>query len=254
MGPILSAKDITVIRGERTVLREVNVDFYEGELTCIIGPNGTGKSTLLGVLAGDVAPDAGEIVLGGSPLHTYRSKELARLRAVLPQDHTVHFEYAVEDVVELARIVHKTSPEVDEAIITESLFTAEVAHLRRRNIQTLSGGERARAGFARVIAQTTPVVFLDEPTAALDLRHQEVVLRSARELAREGKCVIVVVHDLNLAAAYADRILVLADQGVVADGPVGEVFDAERISAVYGQRVMVIEHPTRGCPVVLTTD
>src|SRR5699024_11175285 len=128
--------------------------------------------------------------------------------------------------------------------------TADVLELAERNVQTLSGGEAARTAFARVLAQTTPVVLLDEPTAALDLHHQVTVLRKARALADEGACVIAVLHDLNLAAAYADRIVVLDAGRVAADGSPREVLTPELIARVYRQPVQVIEHPTRAIPLV----
>ena len=166
----------------------------------------------------------------------------------------VRFSYSVEEIVELARLSHETSPDEDAQIITDSLDRAEVEHLRLRDVQTLSGGEMSRAGFARVLAQTTPVLLLDEPTAALDLRHQELVLRNARQLRDFGACVVIVLHDLNLAAAYSDRVIMMADGRIVADGTPEEVFTSERIEEVYRQPVVVTSHPTRGCPLILSTD
>ena len=134
------------------------------------------------------------------------------------------------------------------------LAAGDVTHLAPRDVQTLSGGEASRTAFARVLAQTTPVVFLDEPTAALDLQHQEAVLRIARGLADEGACVIVVLHDLNLAAGYADRIVMLHRGRIAADGSPRAVLTRETIEHVYAQPVLVLEHPTRGVPLVVSDD
>ncbi|NWO17130.1 MULTISPECIES: heme ABC transporter ATP-binding protein [unclassified Corynebacterium] len=251
---MLVAEDICVTLGSTEILNSVSTHLKAGEITTLIGPNGAGKSTLFAALAADVEPTAGRVVLDGQNIGKYNPKELALKRAVLPQDQVVRFSYSVEEIVELARLSHETSPDEDSEIITNSLDRAEVEHLRLRDVQTLSGGEMSRAGFARVLAQTTPVLLLDEPTAALDLRHQELVLRNARQLRDFGACVVIVLHDLNLAAAYSDRVIMMADGHIVADGTPEEVFTAERIEEVYRQPVVVTSHPTRDCPLILSTD
>ena len=220
----------------------------------MIGPNGAGKSTLFSVLAGDVRPDRGTVALGGRSISSFTPKQLARQRSVLPQDHMVRFSYSVEEIVKLARLSHPADPERDERIIGSSLDAVEMNPLRHRDVQTLSGGEMGRAAFARVLAQTTPIVLLDEPTAALDLRHQEAVLRRAQRLRSDGTCVVVVLHDLNLAAAHADRVVLLDGGRIVASGTPREVLTVDNIERVYQQPVIVTEHPTRGCPLIVTTD
>lgn len=254
MTPMLQAVGLNVVLGTNHVLKDVDLDVQADRLTTLIGPNGAGKSTLFAALSGDLAPTSGEVVLRGRAVRSYRPKQLALLRSVLPQDHMVRFSYSVEEIVQLARLSHEPDPDQDAQIVADSLAAAELSGMRRRDVQTLSGGEMARTAFARTLAQTTPVVLLDEPTAALDLRHQEVVLRHARRLRDEGACVIVVVHDLNLAAAYSDRVVMLQHGAIVADGPPEEVLTADRIAAVYRQRVLVTDHPTRRCPMVVTVD
>ncbi|RZL87584.1 MAG: ATP-binding cassette domain-containing protein, partial [Variovorax sp.] len=180
---------------------------HRGDLLALVGPNGAGKSTLLSLAAGDQRPTAGSVDLHGRPIHQWKIAELARERSVLPQDHAVRFAFTVREVVAMGRLPHPPKPAQDAAIVEAALATADVVPLQQRDVQSLSGGEAARTGFARVLAQQTPLILLDEPTAALDLQHQERVLRSARALTREGACVIAVLHDLNLAAAYADRIV-----------------------------------------------
>lgn len=251
---MIAATDVTVQLGGNVILDNVSIETGTGSLTILIGPNGAGKSTLFSVLAGDVAPASGTVRLDKRPIGDFKPKDLARLRAVLPQDHIVRFSYSVEEVVRMARLAHPVDEDLDDLIVTESLAAAEVSYMRVRDVQTLSGGEMARTAYARVLAQTTPIVLLDEPTAALDLRHQEAVLRHARSLRDAGSCVIVVLHDLNLAAAYADRIVMLSGGRIVADGDPRSVLTAERIESVYDQSVLVTEHPTRGCPLVVSTD
>ncbi|MBA0049665.1 heme ABC transporter ATP-binding protein [Streptomyces sp. AJS327] len=250
----LAASGVDVVLAGNHILQNLDIDIGPGELTSLVGPNGAGKTTVFAALSGDLEPTRGQVLLDGTPVRTYRPKELALRRAVLPQDHLVRFSYSVEEVVHLARLSHPSDPATDEKVVSESLDAAEVSHMRRRDVQTLSGGEMARTAFARTLAQTTPIVLLDEPTAALDLRHQEAVLRHARRLRDDGACVVVVLHDLNLASAYSDRVIMLHDGKVVADGPPSTVFTAERIKRVYRQEVLVTNHPTRSCPLIVTTD
>ena len=163
----------------------------------------------------------------------------------------MRFGFGVREVVAMGRLPHPADAEADGRIVEQSLAAADVVALGERNVQTLSGGEAARTAFARVLAQTTPVVLLDEPTAALDLHHQERLLRHVRGLADAGACAIAVLHDLNLASAYADRIVMLCEGRVAADGTPREVLRRETVERVYRQPVLVIEHPTRGVPLVL---
>lgn len=239
----------------RPLVDGIHLAFQAGTLTALVGPNGAGKSTLLGLAAGDLAPSRGRVSLRGRLLRQqWPVRALARERAVLPQDHGVRFAFSVSEVVAMGRLPHPPDPAVDEAIIAAALSTADVDALADRDVQSLSGGEATRTAYARVLAQQTALVLLDEPTAALDLAHQEALLRSARQLVRDGACVIAVLHDLNLAAGYADRIVVLQRGRTVADGTPREVLTRERIEAVYGQPVVVIDHPTRPIPLVVTTD
>lgn len=252
-GPILSL-DRAGLRVDRHVIVDgISLDFFPGTLTALIGPNGAGKSTLLGLAAGDVPPTSGRVTLAGRPVSAWPAKALARRRAVLPQDHAVRFAFSAREVVAMGRLAHAPDPERDARIVEDALAVADASHLADRDVQTLSGGESARVAFARVLAQDTPVLFLDEPTAALDLHHQERLMRAVRQRTAEGACVIVVLHDLNLAAA-ADRIVMLADGRVAADGDPHAVLRPDTIEGVYRQRVRVLEHPTRGTPLVVVAD
>ena len=238
----------------RAILDGIDLAFHAGTLTALVGPNGAGKSTLLGLLSGDHAPGTGRVALGGRALQDWNARALARERAVMLQEHAVRFAFSVEEVVAMGRLPHPPDPAADAALVASAMDTADVAHLAQRDVQTLSGGEAARTVFARVLAQATPVLLLDEPTAALDLRHQETLLRRARGLADAGACVIVVLHDLNLAAGYSDRIVMLADGRVAAGDNPREVLTQATIERVYRQAVRVIPHPTRDVPLVVTAD
>ena len=242
---------ITLRRGGPAVLEGVDLELRGGEVLGLVGPNGAGKSSLLGVIAGEFTPDAGEVLLDDAPIGTYSTAELARRRAVLTQEHMISFPFLVREIVAMGRAPWARRPEEDhdETIIETSMIETDVARFADRRTTELSGGERARVALARVLAQRTPIVLLDEPTAALDLGHQEQVMRIARRLAQRGCAVGVVLHDLSLAAAYADRIALLHEGRLIAVGPPGEVLTAERVGAVYQVPVRVVE--IDGVPVVL---
>ncbi|WP_432968639.1 heme ABC transporter ATP-binding protein [Dactylosporangium sp. CA-233914] len=236
--------------GARPVLDGVDVRLCAGEVLALVGPNGAGKSTLLSVLAGDLTPERGEVGLDGRPLREWTAIELGLRRAVLPQHHLLSFPFPVADVVAMGRAPW-SGIEPDGDIVAASMAATGVAHLAARSFLSLSGGERARVALARVLAQRTGVLLLDEPTAALDLHHQELVLRIAKERAAEGDAILVVLHDLGLAAAHADRVMVLADGRAVAAGPPAEVFTPQLLSDVYRHEIEVLPHPRTGAPLVL---
>lgn len=254
MSALLQLRDIGVRIGRRTVLENISLEFHPGTLTALVGPNGAGKSTLLAVAAGDRVPDTGEALLAGRPLHRWKARELARKRAVLPQDHTVRFAFGVREVVAMGRLPHPPVPARDARIIDDALLTADIPHLAECDVQTLSGGESARTAFARALTQQTPLLLLDEPTAALDIAHQQRLLREVRRLVREeNTCALVVLHDLNLAA-HADRIVMLREGRLATAGHPREVLTADTIAQVYGQPVAILEHPTRSVPLVVIVD
>jgi iron complex transport system ATP-binding protein len=169
---------------------------------------------------------------------------------MMTQHHSQAFSYSVREAVEMGRAPHPPSDD-DERIIEDALSDADVAELAERDVTTLSGGELARTVFARVLAQDAGVVLLDEPTAALDLHHQEVLMARARRLADEDRCVLVVLHDLTLAARYCDRIAMFSRGALVACGAPREVLTPERIREVYRHEVTVIDHPVSGRPVIV---
>ncbi|WP_405653728.1 heme ABC transporter ATP-binding protein [Streptomyces sp. RK9] len=244
--------DLRVRLGGREVLRGVTVAARAGEVLALVGPNGAGKSTLLAALAADLPADAGSVSVCGRPAPDWPARELALRRAVLPQSATLSFPFPVEDVVRMGRAPWAGTrlADDDDRIVRAAMAATEVAEFAARPFSALSGGERARVALARVLAQRAPLLLLDEPTAALDLRHQELVLRVCRERAAAGDAVVVVLHDLGLAAAYADRAVILDGGVVAADGAPAEVFEDGLLSDVYRQPIEVFPHPRTGAPLV----
>ncbi|GAB3707325.1 heme ABC transporter ATP-binding protein [Nocardiopsis oceani] len=256
---VVRAEGVTVRRGGRALLDGADLTVRAGELLALVGPNGAGKSTLLSSLSGDVTgaakgeSDAGTVHLFDRQLGDWTPPELALRRAVLPQEAAVSFPFSVTELVAMGRApwAGLTSPDEDGTRISSAMERTGITHLAERRFPTLSGGERARVMLARVLAQDTDLLLLDEPTAALDIRHQELVLSLARTLASHGGAVIVVLHDLGLAAAYAHRVAVLSEGRVAAQGTPNDVFTASLLSSVYQHEVEVLPHPRTGVPLVV---
>lgn len=245
--PVLSAEGVTVQIGGRVLLDAVDLEVYAGEVLALVGPNGAGKSTLLGVVAGDTDPDSGRTLLDGTDLRRWRLGDLARRRALLTQANSVAFPFTVREIVAMGRAPWAALPEDDdEEIIDESLTATDTSHLQSRTFPTLSGGEKARASLSRALAQRAGVLLLDEPTAAVDLRHQETVLELARTVADAGGAVVVVLHDLELAAAWSDRLVMISDGRIRAEGPPDQVLTADLVEEVYQQPVLIHRHPVTG--------
>lgn len=250
----LTATDVTVrVAGGRAILEAASIDVHPGEIHALVGPNGAGKSTLFGVLAGDIAPETGVVDIDGRSITGIRPRELARTRAVLLQENAVSFPFSAEQVVRMGRApwARTASENDDDTLVAAAMTAMEIDDLAQRSVSSLSGGERARVAIARVLAQSTPILLLDEPTASLDLKHHEDAMRLVRATADAGTAVAVVLHDLNAALAHADRLTLLASGRVIASGPPAEVLTAERIAEVYGQAVDVFPHPVTGVALVV---
>lgn len=247
----ITARGVSVVIDGHPILKDVSIDIVAGEVLALVGPNGAGKSTLLSVLGGDVRSNSGEVLVEGRDIRSYRHLELARLRSVLTQENQVSFPFTVSEVVAMGRSpwARTASADDDERAIAEALTAADVRHLVDRRYTSLSGGEKARVSLARVLAQRAGTVFLDEPTAALDLRHQEEVMTTARALASTGIAVVVVLHDLSLAAAYADRVALIARGSLRAVGTPADVITAAIVEEVYGLPVQILQQSGR--PIVL---
>jgi iron complex transport system ATP-binding protein len=251
MNPAMSCRDVSVIIDGRNILSQVSLDVHMGEVLAIVGPNGAGKSTLLSVLAGDRAPTVGTVTAGGRELRSFRPIDLARLRAVLPQQTQTMFSFTAQAVVEMGRFptIDRGS---DATVVAECLARTSITALAHRSFPTLSGGEQTLVNLARVLAQSTPVMLLDEPTAALDIAHQELVCEIARDATSRGVAVVVVLHELNLAARFADRIVLLNGGVISAEGNPNEVLRSDLLSVTYGHRIEVLAHPLMsGTPLVL---
>jgi iron complex transport system ATP-binding protein len=229
---------------------------HAGELVTIVGPNGAGKSTLLRLLAGELEAHGGTVSLFGTPLSQLKPLAQARKRAVLPQQSRIEFGFRVRDIVATGRSPWRGHPDAadDEHHITTALEDVDATLLAERTFVTLSGGETSRVTLARVLAQATPLLLLDEPTAALDPHHQAIVLDVARRRAREGAAVVAVLHDLNAVATYSDRVVLLRDGAIVASGDPNDVLTAPQLSDVYGCPIEVVSVPGRRRPVILTAE
>ncbi|WP_280262046.1 heme ABC transporter ATP-binding protein [Nocardia wallacei] len=250
----LSARQVSVDRGAgRRVLDHVDLEVVAGQILALVGPNGAGKSTLLAALSGELDLATGTVELDGRPIAHWAPVDMARRRAVLPQNHTVGFPFTAREVVTMGRSPWARTPrqDHDEAAIAAALAATDTEHLAARPFPALSGGERARVALARVLAQDTPTLLLDEPTAALDLGHQEQVLRLARARAADGAAVVVVLHDLGIAAAYADRVAVLDGGRLAAAGAPRDILTTDLLSLVYQHPVEVFDHPRTGAQLVL---
>lgn len=223
--------------------------------TCIVGPNGSGKSTLLRLAAGLLKPVSGTVRLDGKSLAGFPRRALARRIGFLPQESPPLFDYAVEEVVRLGRYVHSGwfgEADADgQRAVDKALSDVGLTAQRLRPLSHLSGGERKRAMIAAVLAQESGLLLLDEPTAALDIHHAAAVMRLLARLGRRGRAVVVVTHELNLAALFAERLLLLVGGRVIADGPPSHVVRAEVLREAYGDDIMVREHPETGGPLVV---
>lgn len=236
---MIRARGVSFRYGERTILDGVDLDVRAGEFVGLLGPNGAGKTTLLSVLCGDLDGWQGTVELDRVPLQDIARPDLALRRSVMPQFSEFPFSYLVHDIVMMGRSPHPRGPE-DAILVEAAMERTEVTGLADREVTALSGGERSRVTLARVLAQDTPCVFLDEPTAALDICHQERTMEICQELAAAGCAVVAVMHDVGLAAACCDRIALLSAGKLVAVGDPEEVITEGNLTSVYGWPIDVI--------------
>lgn len=250
---MLEARDVALARGGRPVLAGVSLALATGELVALCGPNGAGKSSLFALLSGELSPDAGTVTLDGRPLAALSAAALAAERAALEQSPSLSAPFTVRALVGLGLSAVPRAALDETALVARAIAAAGVADLADRPADRLSGGERARAHLARVLAQLWAgraagagrYLMLDEPTASLDIAHQLALMEAARAEAEAGAGVLVVLHDLNLAAAFADRVALLDAGRIAAAGPPAAVFEAARLSAVY-QTPIVVERTACG--------
>jgi iron complex transport system ATP-binding protein len=254
--PVLRADDLAVAYGERSVLEGLGLGIERGRVTALIGPNGSGKSTLLRTMARLLEPSAGVVHLDGEDLHRLPAREVARRLAILPQAPATPASLTVGELVEQGRFPHAGALRMlrrqDHEAVHRALADTGMEAYAGRSIDELSGGERQRAWIALALAQDAPILLLDEPTTFLDLGHQLDLLELVARLNRTRELtVLVVLHDLNLAAAYADRLVALAQGRIVADGAPAEVLTEELVARVFGVRSTIVTDPVTGAPVCL---
>lgn len=247
------------VAGDKQILKGIGFNATPGAVLAIIGANGAGKSTLLKLLSKEAVPSAGHIQLDGRDLTAYTTGELARLRAVLTQQQMVSLSFTAKELVLMGRYPHfERQPTAhDLQTVEKAMENTGITHLATRHYDTLSGGEQQRVQLARVIAQILDRpgawLFLDEPTNGLDLLHQQQLLQQARRMATEGFGVVCILHDINHAAAYADKILVLKGGKQLAYGTPAEVITKETIHDAFGVRVKLYHHEEFKSPLVITT-
>lgn len=244
--------------GDRPLLRGISLSVAPGEMLGVIGPNGSGKTTLVRLLSAEESPEAGEIRLGGRPLTEWSARERARQMAVLPQEGLPPTPFTVEEVVSMGRHPHRGwwpwSGSRDAEAVEQVLEETGLQSNRNRRVDRLSGGERQRVAIAKAMAQQPRLLVLDEPTTYLDIAYQLSVLDGIQQWRRrEGLAVLVILHDLNLAAQYCDRLLLMKEGALFAEGTPGQVLTPERIWEVYGVQPVLTEHPVTGAPQVLLT-
>lgn len=226
------------------VIRDISFYVNKGEFISVIGPNGSGKSTLLKTLNGLYIPESGQVELLGKNIEEYKRKEIARKISFVPQDTSVEFEFSVEEVVSMGRHPFKgrfqKEDKMDRKLIYEAMEMTNIFDIRDRIITEISGGERQRVFIAKALAQNTEIILLDEPTSHLDINHQIDILNLLRKMNQEkGITIILVVHDINLATRYSDRIILLKKGKLVSQGTPEDVITADNIQQTYGMRAAV---------------
>lgn len=254
---MISAEHVTVTRSGRKLLDDVGLDLEPGKFTVVIGPNGAGKSTLMKVISGEMKPDMGFVAYHGTSVELCQPVELARRRAVLPQATQLAFPFTALEIVRMGAVAQGALNPTEQA--RQALSRVGLRGFESRPYPSLSGGEQQRVQFARALAQVPQPVadgvpralFLDEPTASLDLGHQISVLEIARDFANAGGIVLAILHDLNLAAEFADHLVVLNHGRVVAEGACTETVNDEIIASVYGITGAVGRLPAAHIPYVL---
>lgn len=252
---MLTAQNVSYRVNGSWLVENIDLRVQAGEFLALVGANGAGKSTLLKLLAGDLPPSNGSVMLQNIPLKKYAAHELALQRAMMAQHVQVSFDFTVQEVVMMGRHPHirfgSGESRRDAEIVQQTLETTETVHLKHRFFPTLSGGEQARVTLARVLAQDTPLILLDEPTAALDLRHQQLMMGLLKNLTTHGKAIVAIVHDLNLAAGYADTIGIVHGGKLVQHGAPADVLTEAVLQEVFALPVKVVDHPARDGKLIL---
>ncbi|QFI40084.1 heme ABC transporter ATP-binding protein [Moritella marina ATCC 15381] len=256
--PALHCQQLNYSIAGKCIFNDLNLTLDEGEFLAVLGPNGAGKSSLFKAITGELKPTSGTIFLNGEMRHQINMSEIAKTLAVLPQSASLSFAFQVIDVVLMGGLQADCGQAKVHVLAETILREQEIEHLKTRAYPTLSGGEKQRVHFARVLLQLAvgnknkpQVLLLDEPTAALDINYQHQLLNSAKHLAQTGVAVIAVLHDLNLAAKYADRIILLKEGTICANGSARHVVTTDNIRDVYGYESTVINNAEFSHPIVM---
>ena len=249
---MIRADGVELSLGDSRVLEGVDLRAGDGEFVGLVGPNGAGKTSLLRCINGVLTPDEGAVTVEGRRVAETPADAVSRLVATVPQDSSVAFEFPVERVVEMGRTPHRSRLDWSDGgdAVERAMERTDVARFRERNVGEVSGGERRRVLLARALAQETPALLLDEPTASLDIDHQVRVLGLAADLASEGRTVLAAIHDLDLAARFCDRLCLLSEGRIRAAGPPAEVLDPDTVEAVFGTAAAVARDRATGTPTV----
>lgn len=254
---MIKVRAITYKAGGRRLIDSLSFDAQSGEMLAILGANGAGKSTLMKLLCREIRPTEGEIYIDKKELENYRLEDLARKRAVLSQHNTISISFVVDELVMMGRYPHFDHQPAakDYHIVKQVMEETGITHLSGRDYNTLSGGEQQRVQLARVIAQVydhpNACLFLDEPTNGLDLQYQQQIMVLARKLADRGYCVICILHDINYASRFADRILMLKNGKKIAEGTPLEVINCDNIYETFNIKVKLMECEDYNCPLVI---
>ncbi|MCG2587989.1 heme ABC transporter ATP-binding protein [Rhodohalobacter sulfatireducens] len=258
---MIEAKNITVQIGDKKLVRDVSMNITPGKFSVILGKNGAGKSTFLKTLTGDMKKTSGEIFVEGRRLESIQYQHLAQKRAVMMQNATLAFSFTALEVVLMGRTPHTHGFETprDQKISRECMKQVGVDHLMDRSFPTLSGGEKQRVQFARMLAQlwdrieenSSCCLMLDEPLSSLDLSNQHTIMHLVKCLSRKNVAVLMILHDLNLAAQYADEINIMKDGRTFALGTPNDVFKPEIIEMAFDCPVHIMQHPHYQCPLVI---
>lgn len=248
--PMIAVEDVSVSFDDVTVLDSVSVAAESGELVGLVGPNGSGKTTLLRTISGALTPDRGRVRIDGDDVHAISSRAASQRVAVVPQDTSISFSFDVRRIVGMGRTAHRGRFESmtveDRMAIENAMERTGTAQFAERSINAISGGERQRVLLARAIAQETPALLLDEPTASLDVNHGIETLQLVRSLVDDGTAAIAAIHDLDLAARYCDSLVLLSDGDVVATGPPESVLTESTVSSTFDVRAAVTTDPITG--------